>query len=36
MVVGILGHFGNGRKLLNGQTIKTQNLKDGLKKYSEK
>ena len=35
MIVGILGHFGNGRKLLNGQTIKTQNLKDGLKKYSD-
>ena len=33
MKVGILGHFGVGKTLLNGQTIKTKSLVDGLEKY---
>lgn len=31
--VAILGHFGGNRSLLNGQTIKTNNLAEGLIKY---
>ncbi len=31
--VAILGHFGEKRNLLNGQTIKTSNLVEGLTKY---
>lgn len=31
----ILGHFGHGKNLLNGQTVKTKNLSTGLKKYSD-
>ncbi len=34
MRVGIVGRFGNGSVLLNGQTIKTKNLEAGLKKYT--
>lgn len=30
----ILGHFGHGKNLLNGQTVKTTNLSEGFKKYS--
>lgn len=30
----ILGHFGHGKNLLNGQTVKTKNLSNGMKKYS--
>ncbi len=34
MKVGILGHFGIGENLLNGQTVKTKMLVDGLKKHA--
>ncbi len=34
MKIGIIGHLGNGKNLLNGQTIKTKNLVVGLSKYS--
>ena len=30
---GVCGHFGFGRSLLNGQTVKTKNVTDELKKY---
>lgn len=34
--IGICGHFGNGRELLNGQTIKTKNVADALiREFSE-
>ncbi len=33
MKIGIIGHFGVGETLLNGQTIKTKNLVDVLEKY---
>ncbi len=35
MRIGILGHFGIGEKLLNGQTVKTKSLETGLCKYSD-
>ncbi len=35
MKIGILGHFGEGLLLLNGQTIKTNNLVEGIKKYTD-
>ena len=31
----ILGHFGHGKNLLNGQTVKTKNLSNSIKKYTE-
>ena len=31
MNICILGHFGHGQNLLNGQTVKTKNLSDGIK-----
>ncbi len=34
MKVGILGHFGVGENMLNGQTVKTKMLADGLKEYA--
>lgn len=34
MRIGIVGHFGDGYRLLNGQTVKTKNLYDGLSKYT--
>lgn len=34
MKIGILGHLGQGQNLLNGQTIKTNNLIEGLEQYS--
>lgn len=34
MNITILGHFGNNKTLLNGQTIKTKNLYDGLKRFT--
>ncbi len=34
MIVAIIGHFGVGQVLRNGQTIKAQNLADGMKKYT--
>lgn len=35
--VGVIGHFGNGKNLLNGQTIKTKIITEGLKeKLGEK
>ncbi len=34
MKIGILGHFGVGENLLNGQTVKTKMLADGLEKYA--
>lgn len=30
---GVCGHFGFGRSLLNGQTVKTKNVTDELQKY---
>ncbi len=33
--IAICGHFGANQNLLNGQTIKTKTLRDGLKKYSD-
>ncbi len=35
MKIGIIGHFGIGEMLLNGQTIKSRNLADGLEKYTD-
>lgn len=35
MKIAILGHFGIGKTLLNGQTVKSNNLADGLQKYTE-
>lgn len=35
MNIGIIGHFGIGENLLNGQTIKSKNLVEGLKKYGK-
>ncbi len=35
MKIGILGHFGMGMTLLNGQTVKTKNLTEGLKAYTD-
>lgn len=32
--VGIIGHFGFGQELANGQTVKTKNLSLGIKKYT--
>lgn len=34
MHVTVIGHFGIGKKLLNGQTVKTCNLYSGLTKYT--
>ncbi len=34
MKLGILGHFGIGKSLLNGQTVKSNNLADGLERYT--
>lgn len=34
MKIGILGHFGAGMMMLNGQTVKTKNLVKCLEKYS--
>ncbi len=35
MKIAILGHFGIGLNLLNGQTVKTQNLQKGFEKYTD-
>ena len=35
MKIGILGHFGDGVSLLNGQTIKTKSLVNGLERYTD-
>ncbi len=35
MKIGILGHYGIGLTLLNGQTVKTQNLTEGLESYTD-
>ncbi len=35
MKIGILGHFGEGLTLLNGQTVKTKNLVEGLTTYTD-
>ncbi len=35
MRIGILGHFGIGLTLLNGQTVKSNNLADALEKYTD-
>lgn len=35
MKIGILGHFGIGHNLLNGQTVKTKNLSDAFEKYTD-
>lgn len=35
MKIGIIGHFGHNKKLLNGQTVKTKSLADGLRKYTK-
>ncbi len=33
--IGIVGHFGFGQELANGQTVKTKTLSKGLQKYSD-
>ncbi len=35
MKLGILGHFGVGLTMLNGQTVKSQNLVSGVEKYTD-
>lgn len=35
MKIGIIGHFGQNKKLLNGQTVKTKSLANGLRKYTK-
>lgn len=35
MKICVLGHFGRGRISLDGQTVKTKNLSEGIKKYSD-
>ncbi len=35
MRIGVLGHIGLGETMLNGQTVKTKNLVDGIIKYTD-